>query len=121
MTPRIRSALVIDDDKDVCFLLKKTLTHYNLHVATAHSILQGRDCLHEVKPQLIFLDNSLPDGRGIDFVAEIRSFDPSIKIIMITGDPDLGLEQIALEKGVYSFIPKPFKLTSISSEMNSLT
>jgi DNA-binding response OmpR family regulator len=120
MALEIIKALIVDDDADVCLLLKKVLSINNIHAATAHNLRQARQCLQEVQPQLVLLDNNLPDGNGVDFIKQVRAFDDSIKIIMITGDLHDGLKEEAIFRGAHSFLPKPFDLRTVLQEVNTL-
>jgi two-component system, response regulator, stage 0 sporulation protein F len=114
------SALIIDDDEDVCFLLVKALAVQKINAATAHTLQQAVHCLQEVKPDLILLDNNLPDGSGIEFLHHIRSFNPEARVIMITADTKIGIREQALKGGVDRFLPKPFDLTTILEEVRNL-
>ncbi len=55
-------ALIIDDEKDICFLLGGMLEYKNLDPHFVYSITDARKALEKEKPAVIFLDNHLPDG-----------------------------------------------------------
>ena len=114
------SVLIIDDDPDMCHLLKQILSHKKIHAATAHNLEEGLHCLKETRPAVVFLDNNLPDGSGVNFIKKIKSFDPSIKVIMITGDTVNGLKEVALKNGAHSFLPKPFSYELIDKAVESV-
>ncbi len=114
------SVLIIDDDPDMCHLLKQILSSKKIHASTAHNLEEGLNCLKAVKPTVVFLDNNLPDGSGIDFIKKIRDFDSKIQVIMITGDTVAGLREDALKKGVHSFLPKPFTYEIIDKAVESV-
>ena len=120
MAMQLHKALIIDDDKDVCFLLEKALSINHITAATANNLHEARHCLQEVKPALVLLDNNLPDGMGIDFIKQIRAFDKTIKIIMITGDAQDGLKEEAIFRGAHKFLHKPFDLKTVLTEVEDL-
>ena len=101
-------ALIIDDEKDICFLLGGMLEYKNLDPRFVYSITDARKALEKEKPALIFLDNHLPDGSGMNFILEIRTKYPDIKIIMISAYDTNADKKRASAEGVNQFIGKPF-------------
>ena len=59
-----KKVLIIDDEVDFGVLMTNFFTtrHWEVHVA--HTIAEGMKLLDQEKPDLIFLDNQLPDGLG---------------------------------------------------------
>src|SRR5258707_444818 len=104
----VQTAMIIDDDPDLSQLLTGILETRKIHVLSVQSLHEAEDCLSYLKPTVIFLDNSFPDGLGINFISSIRSADAEIKIVMITGDGSYWIEEKALEQGINFFIRKPF-------------
>jgi DNA-binding NtrC family response regulator len=100
--------LIIDDEKDICYLLGGMLEFKNLYAKFVYSISDARKSLDQEKPALIFLDNHLPDGSGMNFIEEIRLKYPDIKIIMISAYDTNADKKRALVEGVNQFIGKPF-------------
>lgn len=108
--------LIIDDEQDICFMLsniinKKTYTP----AAFVHSINDANHWLRHQHPSLIFLDNNLPDGKGVDFIPDLKKMLPDTKIVMITAYDTPGDRRIAIENGADDFIGKPFSRKSIYS------
>jgi DNA-binding NarL/FixJ family response regulator len=69
----------------------------------------GRRCLALLKsitPDIILLDISLPDISGISLIDEIKSMNPEVKIIMLTGLNPMGYLTKSLRKGVHGFLLK---------------
>lgn len=107
------TALIIDDESDICFLLSGILKKLNFSSKMVNSISAAKALLTSYKPQIIFLDNHLPDGLGVDFIKTIRLTNPMAKIIMITAHDSLADRNLAYNKGVADFIGKPFSKNSI--------
>jgi len=61
---KYKKVLVIDDEEDFGLLMRNYFTKKKYQVFVAHSIADGLKLLEEEKPDLIFLDNNLPDGLG---------------------------------------------------------
>jgi two-component system OmpR family response regulator len=103
-------ALIIDDETDICYLLKGILRHKNIEADHATSLAEGEQLLQQYKynPAVIFLDNYLPDGLGIDHIRHIKREYPFSKIVMITAHDSSADREKAYNEGVDFFIGKPF-------------
>lgn len=101
-------ALIIDDETDICYLLKGILKHQNIEAAYATSLSEGEQLLQQYKPSVIFLDNHLPDGFGIDHIRYFKKEYPFSKIVMITAHDTSSDREKAYREGVDFFIGKPF-------------
>src|SRR5437870_3625277 len=97
-------ALIVDDEVDICYLLSGILRHKNLKADFVHSIGDAKKMLTEDHPSIIFLDNHLPDGYGVNFVDEIKKLHPEVKIVMITAHDSQTDRKKAYEEGVDHFI-----------------
>ncbi len=103
----MRTAIIIDDDPDLGRVLVSFLEAKKIHAMAVHSLAEAEECLYYLKPTVIFLDNSFPDGLGINFIKTIRSADEEIKIIMMTADTADWIEAKAKEEGIHYFLRKP--------------
>lgn len=111
----VYTALIIDDEFDICFLLSRILRSNNLIVQFANSISEGKDSLSKLNPNVLFLDNHLPDGYGIDFISYVKEQYPETKIVMVTAHDTNEDRKRALEKGADVFISKPFSAAEIKN------
>jgi two-component system, OmpR family, response regulator len=117
---KVQTAMIIDDDEDLGRLLTHILEERKIHVLTAHTLTEAEAYLTYLKPTVIFLDNSFPEGLGINFIKSIRSADDEIKIIMMTADTALWIEQKALDEGASVFLKKPFSKKLIDTTLDQL-
>lgn len=105
---KARKVLVVEDEGDMRLLLDIMLNgKSNLEMEYAKSLKDAGIFLQEEQPEVVILDNKLPDGLGIDYISEIKKNYPKIKIIMISGY-DASAEDVALENGAHVFLQKPF-------------
>jgi DNA-binding NtrC family response regulator len=114
------NALIVDDEMDVCYLLTSILKYKNLQTRYVNSIGEAKRALKEDLPSIIFLDNHLPDGFGMNFIDEIKRLNPEVKIVMITAHDTNNDRNRAYEHGVDQFIGKPFTRDSIFSAIETL-
>lgn len=104
----ILKALIIDDETDICYLLSTLLRQKNLETVYVNTLSDAAIVLKTENPELIFLDNHLPDGLGMNFIEYIKLHHPHVKIIMITAHDTASDKQKALQTGADYFIGKPF-------------
>jgi two-component system, OmpR family, response regulator len=113
-------ALIIDDEIDICYLLSGILRNKNVLPAYVNSIREAKKALEDLDPEIIFLDNHLPDGMGVDFIDYIKKNHPATKIAMITAYDTAADKSNALSKGADIFIPKPFSRDIINQSVDQL-
>jgi CheY-like chemotaxis protein len=102
-------ALIVDDETDICYLLTGILRQKNVQATFAGSLLEADKMLKQESAfQLIFLDNRLPDGMGINYVHKIKKNHLFSKIVMITAHDNISDREKARAQGVDFFIGKPF-------------
>ena len=100
--------LIIDDELDVCYLLSGILTKKKLKTSYVNTLGDAEKAFSNEVPDLIFLDNHLPDGYGLDFISYIKKNLPNTKIIMITAHDSAEERNRAYREGVDLFLSKPF-------------
>lgn len=113
-----KEALIIDDDVDLCMTLKSVLNATIPNIYTANTLEEGKKMILDLKPEIIFLDNNLPDGQGVNLISDIKLQSPSSFIIFITAADNVKDE--AVYKGVHVFIEKPLTYSSILSAISDL-
>lgn len=106
--------LIVDDEADICYFLSSSLSKKGYTTTYSLSLDEAKDRLKTESPAILLLDNHLPDGRGVDFVASIRPQYPHLKIIMITAHDTPQDRAKAYGNGVNFFLSKPFTLAEIS-------
>jgi len=116
----VKTAMIIDDDADLSQLLSCILETRKIHVLTVNSLPEAEEYLTYMKPTVIFLDNSFPEGLGVNFIRHIKSTDDEIKIIMMTADTTAWIEQKATAEGVNYFLRKPLSTQTIDHVLDEL-
>ena len=116
----ILKALIIDDETDICYLLSRLLKIKNLDTAFVNSLSEADKALKSEHPEIIFLDNHLPDGLGINYIPYIKKNYPHSKIIMITAHDSGDDRAKALANGADYFIGKPFTSEIIYNTVDKL-
>jgi len=100
--------LVEDDD-----LLRKTmfdkLSDWGHTVQACTCLCEARDVLNKMSFDLAFLDMRLPDGNGLDFLAEQRTDGVEMSVAIMTAFADVETAVSAIKSGAYDYLPKPFE------------
>ena len=102
--------LVIDDDPEVVDILVTTLRDEGYGVLGALTSDEGLKLVILSRPDLVLLDIMLPGMNGIEVLKRIRSINPTIKVVMVTGNTDPVLAREALQLGALAYVDKPFDL-----------
>ena len=110
--------LIIEDEEEVCMLLKKILPAETYTVECALTLAEGLSKAQTQKPDIILLDNKLPDGLGMERIHDFKQISEHTHVIMISAMEHL--KQNAMEQGAEQFIRKPFYSTQIMNAVHSL-
>ena len=113
--------LIAEDEGDICFLLNLMLKKDNVEIEHVNTISQAKIFLKEEKPDVIILDNKLPDGHGSDYIREVKKNNPEVKVIMISGHSNHSDKEKALKQGADFFIGKPFTKEQMQNALSELT
>lgn len=108
-----RNILIIDDEVDICMLLKRFLERKDFSVET---VLTGKEGLRQVSKSnydLIISDFRLPDFNGLDLLKEIKILKPTIPVIVITGYSDIRMAVEVIKYGAFDYVTKPLYPTEI--------
>jgi two-component system chemotaxis response regulator CheY len=104
-----RRTLIVDDDSMSRMILRAVLldNEYEI-VGEATNGKKGIELALELKPDIVCLDNVMPEMSGLDVLLAIRAQLPQTLILMVTGSADRETVQAALQGGADGFVIKPF-------------
>ncbi len=102
----MKKILIVDDDKNNRHLIKYTLDEYE--VSEAESGMEALQILKDLSPDLILLDQRMPEMDGLMTLEAINKINLDFKCIMITAEGTVQLAIEALKKGALDFVIKPF-------------
>lgn len=109
------NVLIVDDDKEVLSTLKEIIDELKLNSVTAGD---GKEAMEKIKTQkidLIITDLLMPKMDGLELIQQSRLLNPKIPIAVISGYGEAKNVIVALTRGAYNFISKPFTIKEIES------
>jgi len=113
-----KKVLIVEDEGDMCLLLNIILTDDDTQLDHVKSLAGAATYMQSHKPDLVLLDNKLPDGFGVDFIKIVKKLSPASRIIMLTGyDPSAG--DVAIENGADLFLTKPFTREQLQTAVHT--
>lgn len=115
----MKDILIIDDDKDLSFIISEMLTSYGYNVTCAGSCEEAFDLLSDRKFSLILLDINLPDGTGFDICAQLRRAS-CVPVIFASARTSENDRINGFDIGGDDYLPKPYSMKELLSRINAL-
>ena len=112
-------ALVIDDEPDICELLKLTLGRMDVDTTIGGDLASARKHLSEQQFDLCLTDMRLPDGDGLELVDWMQINAPGVPVAVITAHGNIETAVQALKLGAFDFISKPLDLQNLRNVIES--
>lgn len=112
--------LLVEDDHVIGSAVRDHITASGHGVDWAQRLDIARDSLAVVDYELILLDMSLPDGRGLDLLGEIRAGGADTPVIIITAHDQISARIEGLNKGADDYLVKPFDLDELGARVGAV-
>ncbi len=105
--------LIVEDEKPVGQLLKQLLEKSGYACTLASNAVEAYEHLDRQKFELVLSDIIMPGDSGLDLIRNVLSRNPDTAAVMVTGQDDPKIAEVALEIGVYDYIIKPFEKNEV--------
>lgn len=119
----MKQVLIIDDDKELCALMKKCIEQENLSAVTAYSGIEGLQIIKENQNNngfsLIILDVMMPYMDGFQVLKKIREVS-NIPVLMLTAKSNEEDKVLGLQLGADDYLTKPFSINELTARVHSL-
>lgn len=112
--------LVVDDEKNICDLLKVALEQIGCAVETTTEGPQAIGWAHEHTYDAIFLDIKMPGMNGVEVLKNLRKVQPNAAFVMITGYAGSDLVDESLSSGAFVCLSKPFGISQVQDIIRTL-
>ena len=109
--------LIIDDDEALRETLKLYLKDEGYEIYAADGGESGLRMLEKINPDVVLCDIRMPDMSGLDVLDQIKKFNSSIQVIMITAFNDVTSTISAMQKKAFDYVTKPLDIPSLKIKL----
>lgn len=113
--------VIIEDERDLGVLMRNFLIR-QLNIKTPEgsvrvvaSLTEGLDCVRDMIPDWIFIDNNLPDGKGVEAIRQIRDAHPGKRAKVVMMSAMTNLKEEAFRNGADFFLDKPISFVEVKN------
>mgnify|MGYP003574888495 CR=1 FL=1 len=110
---------IIDDEKDICFILNFELKSKGFNPITFNSALEAQAYFETESADAVICDFQMPKMSGLDFFNWLQQRNIKIPFYILTGEPNMDTHQL-LERGISDVLFKPQDLKKISTLLNNI-
>ena len=107
MTGTAPVALLIEDERQIRRFVRTALEAEGFHIVEAETVRQGLLDAGTRKPDIVVLDLGLPDGDGVDFIRDFRTWS-SVPVVVLSARTEETDKIEALDAGADDYLTKPF-------------
>lgn len=100
--------LMIEDSASLAEVYKAYLSDSDYQLVTVETLGRAHATLGAFRPDIVLLDIELPDGNGMDFLADLQGQEDAPKVIVMTAHGTSDMAVKAIQLGAFDFLTKPF-------------
>lgn len=115
----MKEILIVDDDKDLSFIISEMLEDHGYSVKTAESGERAFELLSRHSFHLILLDINLPDTTGLELCKELRQVS-QVPVIFASARTSENDRITGFDIGGDDYLPKPYSMKELLSRVNAL-
>ena len=114
------TTMIIEDDPRASYALESTINQHSDFEVVAVSETYADALMHYelYKPQLVFVDITLPDGNGIDVIQKLRHDGANCYFIMTTAERDATTVEQAVQLGISDYLVKPLRMSRVRQALD---
>lgn len=114
--------LVVEDQAATADLIMEVLKEAGFEAQTVDSLAKARARIKKTPPELLLLDRNLPDGDGVDLLAEIRADEKlsTLPVILLTAKKDISDKVAGLRVGADDYVAKPFNTEELVARVETV-
>ncbi len=112
--------LLVEDDPYLQENLVRSLSRRGLQVTSASTAAQALSVWQSLRPDVVLLDLTLPDGDGLNVVSQVRQMGFTTPVLVLTARATVGDRVLGLNSGADDYMAKPFDLDELEARLNAL-
>ncbi len=105
--------LILEDDDVLRARLAKAIAARGFDVAEASTTAAAQVCIANDAPEFAVIDLRVPDGYGLDLIAQLKAADPNTRIVVLTGYGSIATAIDAVRRGATHYLTKPAETDEI--------
>ncbi|MBI3872410.1 MAG: response regulator [candidate division Zixibacteria bacterium] len=118
--PAGKTLLIVDDDPRIRGLLTESLDALGYHTVEAANGREALSITRETPPDCVITDIKMPELDGLSLLHHLKSEQPNLPVVMITGYAFQQLKMEATDAGADAFLMKPFRLAKIEEVLGRI-
>ncbi|RJO66128.1 MAG: response regulator [Myxococcales bacterium] len=107
--------LVVDDEEIVLLSIRKVFRGAKYEIDTVQSPQLGLAMMESRKYDVVITDLMMPGMNGMEFLEKVKTMDPAVRVIMITGYATMRTALQSMRRGAFDFLAKPFTKEELSN------
>jgi two-component system response regulator TctD len=112
--------LLVEDDPYLQENLVRSLSRRGFQVTSASTAAQAVSLWQSLRPDVVLLDLTLPDGDGLNVVSQVRQMGLTTPVLVLTARATVGDRVLGLNSGADDYMAKPFDLDELEARLNAL-
>ncbi|HEX2800302.1 MAG TPA: response regulator, partial [Thermoanaerobaculia bacterium] len=113
--------LVVDDEPGVRASLVELIQELGYEASAVGTVVDARDALTRLAPDVCIADLGLPDGNGLDVVRAAKAGQTDCAVLVLTGQGSILAAVEAMKAGAHDFLLKPLKPALLASALARLS
>lgn len=109
--------LLVDDERDFVQTLSERLIMRDMGSAVAYDGESALSMIQEEEPEVMILDLKMPGIDGIEVLRQVKSTNPDIEVIVLTGHGTEKDKDVCMELGAFAFLQKPVDIQLLSQTL----
>jgi DNA-binding response OmpR family regulator len=105
--------LVVDDEANITSIVDEHFTSLGYAVDVAHDGAAALIQAAALRPDVVLLDVTMPKISGDEVLDRLHAIDPTLPIVILTGNADESLARSFLRRGALDYVAKPFQLETL--------
>ncbi len=114
----MHKVIIIDDEKPTLFMFNLFLDAFGYQVITAENADAGIELFKKERPSIVFTDIKMPGTDGLEVLKILKSIEPDVQVIVMTGHGDQDLTKEAMELNATAFLHKPIKRAELEEVLS---
>jgi two-component system KDP operon response regulator KdpE len=110
--------LIVEDEPQIRRFVRSALEAHRCQVFEAGTVAEGLSEAGTRQPDLIILDLGLPDGDGVDYIHELRTWS-QVSVIVLSARTDEANKVAALDAGADDYLTKPFSVGELGARVRA--